>query len=103
MRTDQRRREIVRRLYLIGYVQARELAEELRVDASTIRRDLDALSRDGHLQRTHGGARPLAGAIDMPYEFKQGERLAAKQAIVRAAAALVGDGDSVVLDSGSTT
>jgi len=103
MRTEQRRREIVRRLYLTGYVEARELVEKLAVDASTIRRDLDALSRDGHAQRTHGGARLVAGALDMPYELKQAERIAAKQAIARAAAELVRDGESVVLDSGSTT
>lgn len=103
MRTEHRRREIVRRLYLMGYVEARELAEELGVDASTIRRDLDALARDGDVQRTHGGARLPAGAVDLPYELKQVERIPAKQAIAGAAAALVRDGESVVLDSGSTT
>jgi DeoR family transcriptional regulator of aga operon len=103
MRTEQRRREIVRRLYLMRYVEARELAAELAVDASTIRRDLDALSRAGRMQRTHGGARLLSGAVDLPYEIKRRERLVAKQAIGRAAAELIGDGESVVLDSGSTT
>ncbi len=103
MRTEQRRREIVRRLYLMGYVEARELAAQLGADSSTIRRDLDALSRDGHVRRTHGGARLPAGAIDLPYDMKQGERLTAKQAIGRAAAELVVDGQSVMLDSGSTT
>ena len=103
MRTEQRRREIVRRLYLMGYVEARELAAELGVDTSTIRRDLDALSRAGHMQRTHGGARLPSGAVDLPYEIKRHERLGAKQAIGRAAAELVADGQSVALDSGSTT
>ena len=103
MRTEHRRRQIVRRLYLIGYVEARELAEELGVDPSTIRRDLDALARNGDVQRTHGGARLPADAVDLPYELKQGERTHAKQAIARAATALVRDGDSVALDSGSTT
>jgi DeoR family transcriptional regulator of aga operon len=103
MRTEQRRREIVRRLYLRGYVEARELAAELGVDTSTIRRDLDALSRAGHMRRTHGGARLLSGAVDLPYEIKRRERLAAKQAIGRAAAELVANGHSVALDSGSTT
>jgi DeoR/GlpR family transcriptional regulator of sugar metabolism len=73
------------------------------VDASTIRRDLDALTRDGHVRRTHGGARLTSGAIDLPYEIKQGERLAAKEAVGRAAAALVADGQSLAIDSGSTT
>jgi DeoR family transcriptional regulator of aga operon len=103
LRSEERRREIVRRLYLTGYVEARELAVTLGVDASTIRRDLDALSRAGHVQRSHGGARLLAGAVDLPYAIKQRERLAAKGAVGRAAAELVADGDSVVIDSGSTT
>jgi DeoR/GlpR family transcriptional regulator of sugar metabolism len=103
MRTGQRRREILRLLFLTGYVEAKELAVTLGVDTSTIRRDLDALGRDGHLQRTHGGARPLAGAVDVPYAVKQHERIAAKQAIAAAASELVRDGDSILLDSGSTT
>jgi DeoR family transcriptional regulator of aga operon len=100
--TDERRREIVRRMYLTGYVGARELAASLQVDGSTIRRDLDALARAGLLQRTHGGARVPPGANDVPYAIKARERQAAKAAIGRAAAALVKDGDSVILDSGST-
>ncbi len=103
MRTGQRRREILRQLFLTGYVEAKELAVTLGVDSSTIRRDLDALARAGHLQRTHGGARVLAGAVDVPYVVKQQEQLPAKDAIAAAACELVRDGDSVLLDSGSTT
>lgn len=103
MRTGQRRREILRQLFLTGYVEAKELSLRLGVDSSTIRRDLESLARDGHLQRTHGGARALAGAVDVPYAVKARERTAAKDAIAAAACRLVGDGDSVILDSGSTT
>ena len=103
MRTGLRRREIMRRLYLTGYVEARELAEELGVDGSTIRRDFDALAREGHLERTHGGARAQAGAIDIPYTVKRGQNLRAKQAVASHASRLVQNGDSVLLDAGSTT
>jgi DeoR family transcriptional regulator of aga operon len=103
MRTDQRRREIIRQLYLTGYAEARELAVTLGVDASTIRRDLDALARAGDVQRTHGGARLVAGAVDLPYEIKQAEHVTAKAAVGRAGAELVGDGESILIDSGSTT
>lgn len=103
MRTGQRRREILRQLFLTGYLEAKELAVNLGVDASTIRRDLDSLARDGHLQRTHGGARPLPGAVDVPYAVKEHERREAKGAIAALACQLVGDGDSIMLDSGSTT
>ena len=103
MRTGQRKREILRQLYLLGYVGAKELAVSLGVDGSTIRRDLDALGREGHLERTHGGARARAGAIDIPYAVKRGENQAAKLAIAAVARELVRDGDSVLLDAGSTT
>jgi DeoR family transcriptional regulator, aga operon transcriptional repressor len=103
MRTGQRRREILRQLFLTGYVEAKALALSLDADPSTIRRDLEALARDGHLQRTHGGARARAGAVDVPYVEKQHARTAAKDAIAALAATLVRDGDSVLLDSGSTT
>lgn len=102
MVTDERRREIVRRMYLSGYVAARELALSLAVDTSTIRRDLDVLARAGLLERTHGGARVPQGAADVPYAIKERERQAAKTAIGRVAAQVVRDGDTLMLDSGST-
>jgi DeoR family transcriptional regulator, aga operon transcriptional repressor len=102
MGTDERRREIVRRMYLTGYVAAQELADSLAVDTSTIRRDLQVLASQGLLERMHGGARVPAGSADVPYAIKERERRAAKVAIGAAAAGLVRDGDSVILDSGST-
>lgn len=99
-----RRREIMHRLGTDGYVEAKALADELGVDASTIRRDLDALERAGQAQRTHGGARPAPGATaKLPYTMKQGEHLAEKAAIGEVAASWVCDGNTVILDSGSTT
>jgi len=101
---ERRRREIVERVQRFGYVEARKLAKDLRVDVSTIRRDLDALGRTGLVQRTHGGALAMGGAtLDVPYEAKRLEHLVQKRAIAAYAAGLVKDGDSIVLDSGSTT
>ncbi len=92
------------RLVTDGYVEAKALADELGVDASTIRRDLDALEREGQAQRTHGGARPTpGGTAKLPYTMKEGERLTEKAAIGQAAADRVRDGQTVILDSGSTT
>ena len=71
MAADDRRREILRRLTIDGYVEAAALAQDLGVDSSTIRRDLDALARSGQAERTHGGARAAAGApADIPYAVK---------------------------------
>ncbi|MEV0766698.1 DeoR/GlpR family DNA-binding transcription regulator [Nocardia salmonicida] len=104
MLASTRRREIMHRLVTDGYVEAKALADELGVDASTIRRDLDALERAGQAQRTHGGARPTPGATaKLPYAMKEGERLTEKAAIGETAASRVQDGDTVILDSGSTT
>ncbi|GAA4659625.1 DeoR/GlpR family DNA-binding transcription regulator [Gordonia humi] len=104
MSADDRRQEILRRLQIDGYVEATALSKDLGVDASTIRRDLDALDRSGRAERTHGGARPPAGApTDIPYAVKEGERRREKVAIARTATADVRDGQTVVLDSGSTT
>jgi len=102
---ERRRQDIHQRVEQSGYVEARQLAADLRVDVSTIRRDLDALARFGLVQRTHGGALPVKDAepIDLPYELKKNERLADKRALAKYAASLVADGDSLVLDSGSTT
>lgn len=104
MLVSTRRREIMHRLAADGYVEAKALADELGVDASTIRRDLDALERAGQAQRTHGGARRAPGATaKLPYTMKEGERLEEKTAIGIAAASRVCDGQTVILDSGSTT
>ncbi len=100
--TVERRGEILRRLAAKGYVGARELADSLSVDASTIRRDLGRLARGGYLQRTHGGAR-AEGAGDVPYSAKRHQNLRAKRAIAQFAAGMVDENAVVLFDSGSTT
>jgi DeoR/GlpR family transcriptional regulator of sugar metabolism len=76
----------------------------LGVDVSTVRRDLEVLANAGLIQRTHGGAMPVIRGqlMDVPYEVKRRERLAQKRAIAEYAASLIQDGDSLVLDSGSS-
>ena len=76
-----------------------ELAEEFGVSESTIRRDLASLAGAGHVVRTYGGALDTERS---PRE-KDREHAAAKDAIAREAAALVQDGDVVLLDAGTTT
>lgn len=96
----KRRQEILQRVQQQGYVSARELAEQYHVDASTVRRDLDALARLGLVVRNHGGASLPA---DTGPVGDDDARLAAKRAIAQAVARLIGDGRSLLLDSGSTT
>jgi DeoR/GlpR family transcriptional regulator of sugar metabolism len=82
----------------------RELAVVLGCSEMTVRRDLDVLERDGVLRRARGGAvtSTLRGD-EVPYSIRVFEAREAKERIARAVAALIADGESVVLDCGTTT
>jgi len=101
----RRRALILERLRVRGVAVITQLADELQVSASTIRRDLEVLTEEGHLERTHGGALSHRGP---PATFEPEEAVAAlsavaeKTAIGQAAAQRLTAGSSVVLDSGST-
>ena len=81
-----------------------ELGRLLRVSEATVRRDLETLESRGWLERTHGGA-VLTRRLPHEPVYAQSASLypAEKRAIGRAAAALVRDGDTVFLNSGTTT
>lgn len=100
--TDQRREEILHQVQVRGYAGVTDLAKSLSVDTSTVRRDLTALAKLGLLIRSHGGASRSAGGIDPPYHVKQSQQVTQKRAIGQAAARLIRDGSTVVIDSGST-
>lgn len=98
---DERRARILDRLERDGRVVAADLVDELGVSHDTVRRDLDELEAAGRLRRVHGGALPPAvGAA--PYEVRREQEPAAKEAIGRAAAGLMRDGQVVFLDAGTT-
>src|SRR5437879_11588247 len=104
MSSRDRRQVLLDRVRAQGYVTVGGLAEEFHVDGSTIRRDLAHLERAGLIRRIRGGVLPAdpRDAVDLPYNVRQHERLATKAALGAAAAALVRDGQTVLLDSGST-
>lgn len=83
-----------------------EIAREIGVSDMTVRRDLDALERDGLAQRSHGGAIPASPAVVVPTEPSYAARrqlnLEAKRRIASAAAAMVSTGEVIGLDVGST-
>lgn len=87
-----------------GFAQVDELSRLLDVSPITIRRDLDLLEKKGVLERSHGGARyrNLLHRESL-YTEKDREHLAEKQAIASRAAELVKDGETLLLNSGSTT
>lgn len=71
----------------------------------TIRKDLEILHKQGLIDRTHGGALPAQSGdlLDVGLHDKEKLHRKEKERIGQAAAALVGEGESVVLDSGTTT
>jgi len=105
MKNADRRRAVLDAVRASGYIDASQLARSFEVDSSTIRRDLAELTRAGLIRRTHGGVLPAEpeGIVDTPYAVRQSQNMAAKQAIAKAAAELVRDGETVILDNGSTT
>ena len=87
-----------------GYLNAHQLAEEFEVDSSTIRRDLIHLEKTQQIVRTHGGVLPVLSTErqDTPYTIRKSRNHEQKVAIGKYAASLIADGDSVILDNGST-
>lgn len=85
-------------------VSVTDLAARFGVSESTIRRDLRELEEAGLIQRTHGGAvLPDLRRYEPSFHQKEAERRQEKNAIARIAARLVNDGDTIILDSGTTT
>ncbi len=92
-----------------GRTTVAELSRRLSVSEATVRKDLAVLERDGRLLRTHGGATagwsPGAGMpsrSELAFEVRERLQVPEKNAIGRAAAELVKDGDSVGLDASTT-
>jgi DeoR/GlpR family transcriptional regulator of sugar metabolism len=96
----QRRKEILDAVRS-GAMHVAELAESFGVSEMTVRRDLRTLARDGKLERVRGGA--VRASEEPPFEETEVERFDAKDRVGAAAAALVEDGQTVMIDIGTTT
>jgi DeoR family fructose operon transcriptional repressor len=105
MIAEERRALILKKLREDRYVQVSNLADELDVSTVTIRRDLDAIEEDGLCVRKRGGAiRVNPGVtLEMPYNIKKHEMVSQKDRIAQEALSIVEDGDTFILDAGSTT
>jgi DeoR family fructose operon transcriptional repressor len=101
---EERLNRIAELVELHGRVVVADLARHLKVSPVTIRKDLQDLEERGVVQRTHGGAILRAAA---PFDPSARERATAnttvKAAIARLALDFVKDGDSIILDGGTTT
>jgi len=102
---EERRRAILVALNRDGRVLVKDLAAHFQVSQITIRKDLEVLQGRGLLHRTHGGALvPSSGALSDP-SLQEKEKLhrTEKVRIAQAAVRLVEEGQSILLDSGTTT
>jgi len=96
----QRRQEILRAVRN-GTAHVSELAESFGVSEMTVRRDLGALARDGKLERVHGGAVEAGG--EPGFSQIEVERRDIKDRLGVQAAQMVTDGQTVMIDIGTTT
>ena len=86
-----------------GRVSVEELAQLHQVSHETIRRDLVSLDRSRLLRRFHGGAAALSADQEGPFSLRMTDHVEEKRRIARRAASLFGAGDSLFIDTGSTT
>ena len=98
-----RRRILRRELAVRGAVSVAELSTILGASAATVRRDLDALAREGVVERGYGGAAPRASRpAEEALAIRERKDVDEKRGIARAAAGLIKPGETVFLNDGST-
>jgi len=104
MRPQQRQLKIIDILRRAGRVSVDELVAEFNASAETIRRDLSVLASSGKIQKVHGGALlPSNQQGEGPFQQRMAENIAAKRFIAEKASKLISAGDTLLIDTGSTT
>ncbi|GAK87757.1 transcriptional repressor of aga operon [Vibrio ponticus] len=103
MTSAERRQQIMAHIRSHGSGKVDEFAQQYDVSAVTIRHDLNLLEKQGCVFRCYGGATLNPNfAFEQPLHRKDQLNRSAKQYIAEAAAKLVNDGDTIILDSGTT-
>jgi len=100
---SKRHGEILRLLKEEGTITVADLADRLDVSLETVRRDIKPLTDSGVALRMHGAISLPSMTGEAPFERRMRENADAKRAIARMVAATIGDGESVMLDTGTTT
>lgn len=100
-----KRRHAMLEAVLNGITDVDALCDRFDISEATVRRDLSALADDGHIVRTYGGAAAVVGKREpeLSLSQRQNEHGDIKARLARAALAHVEDGDTLLLDGGSTT
>lgn len=103
MNHSKRHNDILRLLQQDGTVTISDLARKLDVSLETVRRDIRPLTESGTVVKMHGAVALPSVIGEAPFEKRMRENSAAKKAIAVATAATIRDGDSIMLDTGTTT
>jgi len=104
MRMQKRQNEILASVRSRGACSITELALQLEVSDETIRRNIKPLVRQGLVEKVHGGiVLSQKQEPEPPFEKRMNERVEAKRAISSLVAGIIDNGDSIMLDTGSTT
>ena len=104
MFTEERQIKILELLREQSSIKVNELTNIFKVSESTIRRDLQEMDEKRMLNRTHGGAVSVEKTFFEPsFKEKEDKRYIEKLYIGKTAASMIEDGDTIILDSGTTT
>ncbi len=101
---EERKKTILGRLMQDEKVQVHALAEQLNVSPETIRRDLDRLEKEGLLKKVYGGAvKTRMDSWEPPFIQREQMNNRAKTSIGKLAASLIKEGETIMIDNGTTT
>ncbi|TMF48208.1 MAG: DeoR/GlpR transcriptional regulator [Chloroflexi bacterium] len=104
MLASERRRLILERVAELQSIEAQALADELRVSAMTIRRDIKRLEQDGFLRQTYGGATVhITKSVELGFNSRALQYAAQKRLIGAIAAQMIEPGQTLFLGEGTTT
>jgi len=103
MLASHRESEILDVLKMAGSSRIQDLALRLGVTEETIRRNVKKLAAQGLVRKLHGGVELIEPEGEPNFAFRMNENTAAKERIAQRLAGLIGHGDSLILDIGSTT
>ncbi len=101
---NKRQEKIVAYLSEENFAKAERLAARFEVSNETIRRDLLLLESEGYIKRTHGGAEfDNLRAQEKQYETRTQRNFEEKKALARLAADFIKDGDTLAMNTGTST
>lgn len=102
MYPNSRRSKILDIIYKNSPISVNELISQIDASPATIRKDLAYLESAHQIKRSHGEAQIVQSDLQ-PFESRTYQSHDAKQKIARAALSQISDGNTIILDSGTTT